>query len=153
MTIRASFYTMPSCTAVAMPEPDRSVDSERSTRRARGNRAEDAAAEHVRAAGWRLLARNWHDRFGELDIVAEHDGVLAFIEVKARRHNRYGDGLTAVTWRKRRRMIHAARNFLARGGWPLETPCRFDVIVAALGTGDTCTIETWLHSAFDASGA
>lgn len=136
-----------------MSEGHRPVASERSTRRARGNRAEDAAAEHVRTAGWRLLARNWHDRFGELDIVAERDGVLAFIEVKARQHTRYGDGLTAVTWRKRRRMIHAARNFLARGQWPLETPCRFDVIVAALGPDDTCVIETWLQGAFDTSGA
>jgi putative endonuclease len=136
-----------------MSETSRPVDAERSTRRARGNRAEDAAAQHVRAAGWRLLARNWHDRFGELDIVAEQNGVIAFIEVKARRHNRYGDGLTAVTWRKRRRMIHAARNFLARGRWPLETPCRFDVIVAALGPHDTCSIETWLQGAFDTSGA
>lgn len=132
-----------------MPDPSA---AERSTRRARGNRAETAAAEFVVAAGWRVVARNWHDRFGELDIIASRDGVFAFIEVKARRHARYGDGLAAVTWRKRRRMVHAAQHFLARHRLGPDTPCRFDVIVVVLGPGDGCRVETWLTSAFDAEG-
>lgn len=143
---------MPVWSPTIMTEPLPPRASERSTRRARGNLAEEAAAVHVANAGWQVLARNWHDRFGEIDIIAEREGVLAFIEVKARRHRRYGDGLAAVTWRKRRRMVHAARNYMARHRRPLSTPCRFDVIVAALGPGDACRIETWLQSAFDAGG-
>lgn len=120
---------------------------ERRSRRARGDRAESAAAAHLEAAGWRIVGRNWHDRFGEIDLIASREGLLAFVEVKARRDARYGGGLAAVTWRKRRRMIHAARSWLARHGHGLNTPCRFDVIEVALQNRD-CKVVRWVPNAF-----
>ena len=54
-----------------------------------GRLGEELAAAHLERLGYRVIARNYRTRFGELDLVATDDGVLVFCEVKARR----GSGL------------------------------------------------------------
>ena len=50
-----------------------------------GADGEQAAAEHLARSGYRILERNLRSRFGEIDIVAQHGGVLVFVEVRTRR--------------------------------------------------------------------
>ena len=80
---------------------------------ARGHEAEARVAAFLIAEGWRVLARNWRARVGELDLVAERDGQLRFVEVKQRAA---GDvvGLEVVTAEKRRRLIRTAQSYLDR---------------------------------------
>jgi len=73
-----------------------------------GRAGEDRAAEHVRALGWRLLARNWRCREGELDIVAADADEIVVLEVKTRRGEGFGHPLDAVDERKRRRLWRLA---------------------------------------------
>ena len=58
--------------------------------------------------GWTVLARNYCCRFGELDIVAQKDGVLAFVEVKERADRRFGEAREAVTFAKQAKLRLAA---------------------------------------------
>jgi putative endonuclease len=79
--------------------------------------------------GYRIVARNFVSRArdGEIDLVAEENGVLCFVEVKGRRSVAFGSAAEAVTAEKERRLIRAARAWLARrrGAAP---ECRFDVV-------------------------
>ena len=74
-----------------------------------------------------VLARNYRCRAGEVDVVARQEATTVFVEVKERLGASHGQGLESVTFRKRRRIALAARQYAARTGL-LDTPLRFDVI-------------------------
>jgi putative endonuclease len=93
-----------------------------------GNWAEQLACDHIQQQGWQILARNYHCRSGELDIVACHQSTLAFIEVKYRRSNHYGGALASITPSKRRRLISAAQTFLQNYSQFKSRQARFDLI-------------------------
>ena len=96
--------------------------------RAAGRRGEDLAERHLSAQGWRILARNVHLRYAELDLVALDRGALVFVEVRLRRGGRFGSAAESVDARKRRRIAAAAAELLARGTQPRAARIRFDVI-------------------------
>lgn len=72
-----------------MPQKRRTSDS--------GRIAEDISVRVLQENSYRILERNFRCRFGEIDIVAEKDGVLVFIEVKARWGDKFGAPEEAVT--------------------------------------------------------
>jgi len=96
--------------------------------RAAGRRGEYLAERHLSAQGWRILARNVHLRYAELDLVALDRGALVFVEVRLRRGGRFGSAAESVDARKRRRIAAAAAELLARGTLPRAARIRFDVI-------------------------
>ena len=95
--------------------------------RGRGDDWERLAEKRLTAAGYRILARNFRARSGELDFVAEEGGVLCFVEVKGRRGSGFGAPGEAVTPEKQRRIFRTAQSWLVRER-PGEVPCRFDVV-------------------------
>jgi putative endonuclease len=92
-----------------------------------GRRGEAAAALHLEALGWRLLARSFRTSRGEVDLVARDRDVLVFVEVKARSTLACGRPAESVGPIKRARLAAAARAWLLRYGGA-EPPCRFDVV-------------------------
>jgi putative endonuclease len=97
-----------------------------------GSAAEEAACRRLRQEGYRIVARNWRTRLGEIDIVARDGDVLVFVEVKARSYSGFGGPEGAVGPAKRRRLVAAAKAFLAANR--CELAARFDVI--AIEGGD-----------------
>ncbi|HEX7034778.1 MAG TPA: YraN family protein [Pseudomonadales bacterium] len=93
----------------------------------RGRWAEEQAARYLESRGLRLVARNFRCRTGEIDLVMTDGPMLVFVEVRFRRSDRYGSGAESVTWTKQRRLIAAARVYLARHALA-DAPCRFDVV-------------------------
>jgi putative endonuclease len=89
---------------------------------------EDMAARYLAKHGYTILERNYHDRYGELDLVAEKDGWLVVVEVKYRSGTRYGGPLEAVTPQKQRRICRATMGYYAAHGYGEDHSCRFDVI-------------------------
>jgi putative endonuclease len=88
---------------------------DRSDRRAaqqRGVHAERLVEEELTALGWRVLARNFEAAGAELDLVVERQGAIRFVEVKART-DAFIDALESITPDKRRRLIRAARAWMA----------------------------------------
>src|SRR5436190_22439059 len=81
-------------------------------RRAFGQAGEDRAAAWYRTRGYEVLARNWRCRDGELDLVVRRGRTLVFVEVKARRTDRFGVPAEAITPTKQRRLRTLARRYL-----------------------------------------
>ena len=105
----------------------------RSNTRAKGARAEDEALEYLLAQGLTLIARNFNARGGELDLVMRDDAVVVFVEVRFRAEGSHGDGLDSVGAVKQRRLVAAARAFVAKHPSHRHAAMRFDVV--ALGAG------------------
>jgi ribonuclease HII len=79
-----------------------------------GQKAEDVAASHLRSLGYEICDRNWKTKWCEIDIIARKDKTVYFFEVKYRRDTRHGDGLAAITAKKKRQMEFAANLWLTR---------------------------------------
>ena len=117
-------------------------------RRARGDVAEAAALAMLQDRGLQLLARNAASRGGELDLVMLDGDAVVFVEVRYRASAMFGGGAASVDAGKRRKLVHAARVFLARHPQHADAPCRFDVIDAS-GAPAAPRID-WLRDAFRA---
>lgn len=97
-------------------------------KREMGGRYEALAAEYLEKAGYEILEKNYHDRYGEIDLIARDGGYLVFIEVKYRSDRRKGDPAEAVTARKQQHIRHTARYYLYTHRLGEDTACRFDVV-------------------------
>lgn len=104
-----------------------------------GEAGETAAAEFLRRQGYAIRERNWKTKACEIDIVAEKDGIVYFVEVKYRAKLVQGGGLAAITPTKLKRMDRAARIWLQRHG---EVDARLSVIEVS---GDSYEITRFLE--------
>ncbi|HSH46886.1 MAG TPA: YraN family protein [Longimicrobiales bacterium] len=104
-----------------------------------GRSAERLAVQLLQGRGWRILERNWRFGHKELDLVAERDDVVAFVEVKARTGTAFGHPIQAIDGRKRRDLAVAARAWIARYG-RRDAVYRFDS-VTVLRTGSGTRVE------------
>jgi putative endonuclease len=96
----------------------------------RGRSSESFAALLLRAKGYRILGRRVRTHAGEIDLVARSPfGVLCFIEVKARAHERAA--LEAVGARQRARIARAAALFIAGKPKLARKGLRFDIVTVA----------------------
>ena len=98
-----------------------------------GRRAEIEGARYLRSLGYRILASPFRVRSGEIDIVADDDGCLVFVEVKARRGDPHPED--AVGGRKKRRIIAAARAYRSRYR-DNPRPYRFDILAVRRPEGE-----------------
>ena len=90
----------------------------------RGDFGESAVCEWLEKRGVKILCRNYHSKFGEIDIIANDNGCIAFIEVKSRKNAVYGRASEYVTYSKRKKIILTARKYL----WDrIDAQIRFDV--------------------------
>ncbi|MGH2555930.1 MAG: YraN family protein [Actinomycetota bacterium] len=96
-----------------------------------GRAGEIAALEHYRGAGYRVVARNWRCRLGEIDLVVAKGSMLIFCEVKSRRGLGLGGPYEAVHWKKQRKLRMLAEAFLSASGEP-ALAVRFDVASVTL---------------------
>ena len=65
-----------------------------------GAAGEDFTADRMKQRGYRILARNYQTRYGELDIIAASPRYIVFVEVKTRKNNNFGTPLEAITQTK-----------------------------------------------------
>lgn len=79
-----------------------------------GKRGEKAAASFLKKKGYRILKKNFRTALGEIDLIAEHKGVLVFIEVKSRTGKAFGNPSMAVTPAKQNKIAQTARSFLVK---------------------------------------
>lgn len=110
-----------------------------------GQLGEDLVANWLESTGWVILQRRFCCRWGEIDIIAEYDGVsgqennfhcstvpstLAFVEVKTRSSGNWdAGGRRAITPQKQAKISSTAQMFLADYPQKADYPCRFDVAI------------------------
>ena len=119
----------------------RPVQARRRAAYRRGHAGETLAAWRLRLAGYRILARRYRTKLGEIDLVARRGGIVAFIEVKRRAD--LATGLEAVTPQARTRIGRAAELFIRRNPALAELALRFDVIVITPWAWPRHMIDAW----------
>ena len=111
------------------------------TTRQIGAAGEETAARHLLAQGLAILARNFRVKGGEIDLVCRDGTATVFVEVRRRAGKNFGGAAYSITATKQKRLILAARHWLARHG---DCDCRFDCVLI-----DGDTLE-WIRHAFSA---
>lgn len=101
-------------------------------RRRLGAAGEELAARELARRGYVIRERNWRCAAGEVDLVAELDGALVFVEVKTRRGNQFGAPEESITSAKRTHLIAAAQTYLQEHQWQ-DCAWRIDVVAIELG--------------------
>jgi putative endonuclease len=92
-----------------------------------GRNSESIAADYLLDRGYSILERNYRVGHKEVDLIAQRDRVVAFVEVKSRAGPRYGHPLESITWSKRREIAYVARVWIAANGRP-DLLYRFDAV-------------------------
>jgi putative endonuclease len=101
--------------------------------RAKGNRAEQVAADYLVTNGYRILDRNFTCRVGEVDIVALHEGDIVFVEVRSQSSPNTVDPVYSVNYRKQAKISRVAEWYLITHFTEMP-PARFDVVVVRMGS-------------------
>jgi putative endonuclease len=96
-------------------------------RRSLGDKGEDLAVATLKKRGYKVLERNYRTPLGEIDLIARHQKVLVFIEVKTRTSARFGAGQEAVHYGKQARYRRLADYYLKQKRLG-EIAVRFDVV-------------------------
>lgn len=92
-----------------------------------GNNAEELGAKYLSGLGYRILARNFTIRGGEIDLVAKDKDELVFIEVKARFNNQFGLAKQSITPWKLRALRKTALFYIQKVNWGNKS-YRFDLL-------------------------
>ncbi|MCE0555757.1 MULTISPECIES: YraN family protein [unclassified Motilimonas] len=110
-------------------------------KRQTGDQYEQRACDFLISAGLSLVCKNYVCRFGEIDLIMQHDDTLVFVEVRYRADSDFGGAIASVTRSKQRRIIKAAKAYLMQR--PFEVYCRFDVVAF-----ESQHDPIWLQNAF-----
>lgn len=117
-----------------------------------GDEFERLACALLTKHGLQIVQTNYHvAKIGEIDVVAcqntpQHQAVLVFVEVKARRTSRFASAAQSVTKAKQRRIVRAAEHFLQTHGQFADWACRFDVV--AFDINQEQPDVQWIQGAF-----
>ncbi len=108
-----------------------------------GRAAEEIAATFLTQKGLKLVTRNYHCRFGEIDLIMQAGETLVFVEVRLRSSSAFGTAADSITPKKQQKLIATAQHFLQQ--YP-DCACRFDVVL--MDKANAAHIQ-WLCNAFD----
>jgi len=115
-----------------------------------GRLGEEAAADFLQAEGYAIKSRNWRCRAGELDIVAEHGGVIAIVEVRTRTAGSsaaFGTAEESIDARKAHKVRTLAAIYLQTYGLQ-HAAVRCDAVIVILGQDGTAVDITHMQNAF-----
>lgn len=102
----------------------------------RGKAGEDAVCDYLKKQGSEIIKRNYRIKGGEIDIISEKDGCIAFTEVKSRKFGAVIKGSEAVTRPKMRRIINTSEQFIIDNPLYKERKRRFDAAFVIVTTDD-----------------
>lgn len=97
-----------------------------------GRKGEKLAVKYLKRGGYKILKRNYVNPFGEVDIIAQKEDTVAFIEVKTRLSDVFGAPSEAVNYSRKQRYISAAKYFFYERA--INCTVRFDIIEIFKGT-------------------
>ena len=86
-----------------------------------GKEGEVIAKKHLESNGYSILESNWRFKKYEIDIIAQKNNTIVFVEVKARNGNAFGEPENFVSKKQQGFLISAAHNYLLKKNIALET--------------------------------
>lgn len=108
----------------------------KSSRKKLGSWGEKLACRWLSKNGYKILERNFSSALGEIDIIAQDENYICFIEVKTRSFNNFGTPFESINHFKKKKLQKLALSFLrARGLNPSTQNIRFDVVGIDLQAG------------------
>lgn len=119
------------------------------TRAETGKLGEESVCAYLTERGYKIAARNYRIRGGEIDIIAENGDYIAFVEVKARKPDSMVTGFEAVNKRKRGLIIKTAADYCCKHPNMLQP--RFDIAQVIIFGGKVLSID-YIFNAYDTSG-
>ena len=99
-----------------------------------GRRGEALARRHLQSRGYVVLETNYRTRSGEIDIVAEKDGGVVFVEVRTKTSGHFGPPEESITPQKREHLVAAAQQYLQDND-AADRDWRIDLVAVELGPG------------------
>lgn len=90
-----------------------------------GNKGELLVSQYLEQRGFSVLARNFTCKLGEIDVIAQKDDILAFVEVKTRK-TLYFPTSSVITLGKQRKIVKTAKYYIIKNN-VIDKACRFDV--------------------------
>ncbi|MGN1418895.1 MAG: YraN family protein [Acutalibacteraceae bacterium] len=90
-----------------------------------GKAGEDFCCRFYEKAGYQILARNYHSRMGEIDVIAQNASFIVFAEVKTRAENSIAPAKEAVTASKQKKLMLTALDYISKN--TVSKQMRFDV--------------------------
>lgn len=115
----------------------------------KGQQAETIACHYLMEQGCHIIERNYRQRMGEIDIIAQEKSLILFIEVKYRTKKHFGLPAEGVTLVKQQKIIKTARYYLHTKKFSSLQPCRFDIVGLYLTPDQDLQID-WYKNAFQA---
>ena len=112
----------------------------------KGKKTEDIALQFLISLGYEIQAANWFSKKAEIDIIATHQNVLIFIEVKSRKTSKFGDPALAVTRRKQRLLVAAATSYMDSIDY--DGDFRFDILTIVGYEENQLTLEHYPDAFF-----
>ena len=93
-----------------------------------GNYGEERACSYLQNKGYKILERNFRNKFGEIDLIVQDSEIICFAEVKTRESLQFGAPFESVHSSKQRKMIRVALSYLKYRFRTIDVLSRFDVI-------------------------
>jgi putative endonuclease len=112
-----------------------------------GEQTEVIACDFLKTKGMKYIEKNFHSRFGEIDLIMKDHDVLVFVEVRYRKSSHYGSAAESISSAKKKKLIKTALFYLHRHQLSEKIASRFDVVTIH---GSLLNMEIeWFPQAFD----
>lgn len=99
-----------------------------------GKLGEDYATLYLLKNKYKIIARNYRCKLGEIDIIVKNKNTLIFVEVKARKNTRFGNAVEAITQEKQKHIYNTALYYISNNSINYEE-IRFDAIEVYINKG------------------
>lgn len=106
-----------------------------------GNIGEEAAVQALKKRGYKIIARNYRTKLGEIDIIAKDGEYTVFAEVRLRKSNAFGSPADTIDRRKQQKIIKAAQMYAVKNEI-YDTPMRFDAVLINADTDGEKLVNT-----------
>ncbi len=113
-----------------------------------GQWGEDVTALFLENSGFQILCRNWHSRYGEIDIVAQNQEFILFVEVKTRKTAKFSQPYESVDLRKQEKIRKTVELYLQQNPNPRQPRLDVSSIIAPQGIETKSPEITYLPQAF-----
>lgn len=110
-----------------------------------GKQAEKLALELLKSSGLKLLSKNYHCRYGEIDLVMQDQKTIVFVEVRYRKSSRFGGAIESIDFNKQNRIRLTASHYLQNN--KISGNARFDAVL--LSSLENPREINWIKSAFE----